>query len=286
MRIVNENLVICFSHSFLYNIIMKPEENIPQNNEKTMTTEAALMPRDSNWMFACWHIAEHDKHAISEKLGGEFLENGRLAIKVHNLTTKTDFISEVLPDAESWYINVPDGGHEYFCEIGYRNGEEFVSLAKTNPVKLPPANLTGLIGEKIHTVSGGIEKLIKAGADKAGVDSENLAKRWEMFRAVFAPNIDEKAAEFAGGIKIKPAKEKRNVPLWLIADCELVIFGATEKDATITIGGRKIIPNPDGTFNARFSFPDGHTKLQVKAESADKTQIKTMDIEADRKTEK
>ncbi|MBO4555662.1 MAG: DUF4912 domain-containing protein [Elusimicrobiales bacterium] len=251
-------------------------------------TEAALMPRDSNWMFACWHIAEEQKKELADKMGEDFFKNGRLALRVHDITSKNVFDSEVLPEAESWYVNVPEGGHEYFCEIGYKIKDSFESLAKTNTVKLPPANLTGIIGEKIQTVSGGIEKLIKAGADRAGVDSNNLAKRWEMLRAVFAPNIDERAAEIAEGKreKEKAEKEKRKVPLWLIADCELVIFGATEKDASITIGGRKIVLNPDGTFNARFSLPDGPAKFEVKAESADKAQQKTVAIETTRKTEK
>ena len=69
-----------------------------------------------------------------------------------------------------------------------------------------------------------------------------------------------------------------------MADCELVIFGATEKNVSITIGGRKVRVNPDGTFNARFAFPDGVSNFQIKAETADKTETKTISIEANRKT--
>ncbi|MEB3212315.1 MAG: DUF4912 domain-containing protein, partial [Leptolyngbyaceae bacterium] len=33
---------------------------------------------------------------------------------------------------------------------------------------------------------------------------------------------------------------------WLVADAELIVYGATEPDATVTIGGRPIKLNPDG----------------------------------------
>ena len=264
------------------------KENTEQNisDQSDLKTEAALLPRDSSWMLACWHIAGHHKDEIAKKLGENFFQIGRLALRVHDLTSKNVFDVAVLPEAETWFVNVPEGGHEYFCEVGYKYNDSFEILAKTNSIKLPPSNLTGLIGEKIQTVSGKVEKLIKAGADKAGMDSENLAKRWEMFRAAFAPNIDERAAEIAEGKKEKEKAEKakRKNPLWLVADCELVIFGATEKDASITIGGRKVRVSPDGTFNARFAFPDGVSNFQIKAETADKTETKTISIEANRKT--
>jgi hypothetical protein len=41
---------------------------------------------------------------------------------------------------------------------------------------------------------------------------------------------------------------------WLIADAELIVYGATEPDATVTIGGKPIKLNPDGTFRFQMSF--------------------------------
>ncbi len=58
-------------------------------------------------------------------------------------------------------------------------------------------------------------------------------------------------------------------PFWFNINAELVIYGATEPDAQVGIGGRRIKLRPDGTFSLRFSLPDGEYDLKVLAVSAD-----------------
>jgi hypothetical protein len=48
-------------------------------------------------------------------------------------------------------------------------------------------------------------------------------------------------------------------------NAELVIYGATEPDARVSIGGRTIRLRPDGTFSYRFSLPDGQYALPATA---------------------
>lgn len=56
---------------------------------------------------------------------------------------------------------------------------------------------------------------------------------------------------------------------WFNINAELIIYGATEPDATVTIGDRKIRLRPDGTFSYRFALPDGSYELPVAATSTD-----------------
>jgi hypothetical protein len=56
---------------------------------------------------------------------------------------------------------------------------------------------------------------------------------------------------------------------WFNVNAELIIYGATEPDATVTIGDRTIKLRPDGTFSFRFSLPDGQYSLPAAAHSAD-----------------
>jgi hypothetical protein len=56
---------------------------------------------------------------------------------------------------------------------------------------------------------------------------------------------------------------------WFNVNAELIIYGATEADAAVTIGGRRIKLRPDGTFSFRFALPDGIFELPVQARSAD-----------------
>jgi hypothetical protein len=67
-----------------------------------------------------------------------------------------------------------------------------------------------------------------------------------------------------------PAGEARPGPagFWINVNAELVIHGATEPDAVVTLGGRQIQLRPDGTFTLRFAFPDGRHTLPVTAVSA------------------
>ena len=55
---------------------------------------------------------------------------------------------------------------------------------------------------------------------------------------------------------------------WLNLGVELVIYGATEPDAKLTIGDRLIKLRPDGTFSVRLALPDGQYELPLVAISA------------------
>lgn len=52
---------------------------------------------------------------------------------------------------------------------------------------------------------------------------------------------------------------------WFRVNAELVVYGATEPTATVTIGGRPIRLREDGTFSYRFALPDGHYQLPIMA---------------------
>ncbi len=56
---------------------------------------------------------------------------------------------------------------------------------------------------------------------------------------------------------------------WFNINAELVIYGATEADARLEIGGHTVPLRPDGTFSLRFALPDGDYELPVMATSAD-----------------
>ena len=55
---------------------------------------------------------------------------------------------------------------------------------------------------------------------------------------------------------------------WLSVDAELIVYGATEPDAQLTIEGRPVQLRPDGTFSCRFALPEGRSALRLTAASA------------------
>ena len=56
---------------------------------------------------------------------------------------------------------------------------------------------------------------------------------------------------------------------WLNVNAELVIYGATEPGSVVTMGGRPVRLEPDGSFSYRFALPDGTYPLPITAISAE-----------------
>lgn len=79
-------------------------------------------------------------------------------------------------------------------------------------------------------------------------------------------------------------QEKRK-GFWFNVNAELIIYGATEPDAQVTIGGRVIKLRPDGTFSYRFALPDGQYELPAVAVSYDKTDARAAELKFSRGTE-
>ena len=71
---------------------------------------------------------------------------------------------------------------------------------------------------------------------------------------------------------------------WLVADAELIVYGATEPDATVTIGGRPIKLNPDGTFRFQMSFQDGLIDYPIMAVAVDGEQTRSIHMKFNRET--
>nr|WP_283758796.1 DUF4912 domain-containing protein [Roseofilum casamattae] len=71
---------------------------------------------------------------------------------------------------------------------------------------------------------------------------------------------------------------------WLVADAELIVYGATEPDATVTIGGKPIKLNPDGTFRFQMSFQDGLIDYPIMAVAADGVQTRSVHMQFTRQT--
>jgi hypothetical protein len=78
---------------------------------------------------------------------------------------------------------------------------------------------------------------------------------------------------------------ERRKGFWFNVNAELIIYGATEPDARVTIGGRVIKLRPDGSFSFRFALPDGEYELPAVAVSADKTDGRAAELKFSRGTE-
>ena len=115
----------------------------------------------------------------------------------------------------------------------------------------------------------------------------------ELIRGQFAQELASMAAAQLGA-PTSPGGASVSSPFgggqpargfWFNVNAELIIYGATEPTATVTIGGRTIKLRPDGSFSYRFALPDGSYELPVVAVSSDQTDGRAAELQFSRKTE-
>jgi hypothetical protein len=82
-------------------------------------------------------------------------------------------------------------------------------------------------------------------------------------------------ASMGSGELMRPRGEEQK-GFWFVLDAELLVYGATEPDAVVTIQGRPVKLRPDGTFSLRFQLPDGTQVIDATAISADGAFRKTI----------
>lgn len=126
----------------------------------------------------------------------------------------------------------------------------------------------------------------------SGEITELLAQRRE--RALASAAAAGKSAAAAGipeGASDKEAlSSQAAVPagdrpgFWFNVNAELIVYGATEPDARVTIGGRPVRLRPDGTFSFRFALPDGEYELPIEAVAADEHDGRRAELEFARAT--
>ncbi len=84
-----------------------------------------------------------------------------------------------------------------------------------------------------------------------------------------------------GGASMPPVQPRK---FWLVADAELIVYGATEPDATVTIDGQPITLNADGTFRFQMSFQDGELRYPIVAVAKDGEQTRSIHMDFERQT--
>jgi hypothetical protein len=115
----------------------------------------------------------------------------------------------------------------------------------------------------------------------------------ELIRRQVVQEMSSMSAAQPGGAASSPAgisslfggQEQPEKGFWFNVNAELIIYGATEPKATVTIGGRRIKLRPDGSFSNRFALPDGKYELPIVAISEDETDGRAAEMKFSRGTE-
>lgn len=259
---------------------------LPDNYGETLII---LLPRDPQWIFAYWEITDGTKEEIKQKYGPNVFQKAKPAIRVYDVTNIASFNGHnanrsfdifVTPEAKNWYIYVGMPKRSYCADLGLLVDEGvFITLARSNVVATPAGSISDIYDEQWMLVKEDFEKLMKAsGIDKLGASSaEALRMITQRLESVLAVS-----SKGGSGVGVLKPEQKRG--FWLIADAELIVYGATEPNAEVTVQGKPVKLRSDGTFSLRFSFPDGEIPVPIKATSADLIDTRQITITAKRKT--
>ena len=247
-----------------------------------------ILVRDPWWIFAYWEIRKDKEEDVVRKIEYSGDNVMKSVLRIYDVTdvnfngrnAHSFFDIDLKGLANNWYINVGTPDRSWVVEIGIvsQNGN-FYLLARSNVVKTPRFGMSDQLDAewmmpeeeywKMFGLSGGF-----------GVGKGSLEVR-EMIKKRLEEQISSGGISSAASFYRKPDQKT----FWLVANCELIVYGATEPDAKLTVQGKMINLKPDGTFSLRFALPDGKQTIPIEATSKDGVDRRSITPVVTRKTE-
>ena len=278
---------------------------VPEDNDRVV-----FLPRDPEWGYVFWEMSPETRKA-AEKAGAQ-----QLCLRVSDVTglgegaAHPHTLQEVPVDANvtDWHVPMPLSNRDYRVELGFRLEDagwlsvafsakarvpaakpsqqildQFVpfSLDTATPIPLPTpeeAPLDSTIHERLYQVATGFS-LRRQGSEVFQQPAPELGEQEEQ-----AGFSDSAAGIWASGRTDSGAGMARQRSFWLVADAELIVYGATDPSASLTIGEEPVPLTPEGTFRIQVPFRDGQQHYAIKAVAADGEQKREVTMAFQRTT--
>jgi hypothetical protein len=284
------------------------EEEMAPAPRPQAETRVVFLPRDPQWAYAFWEISDHDRQAA--------LAAGatQLCLRVADVTglpggsSHPHTLQEVVVDshATEWYLPVPLSDRDYRVELGFRSPGGWVSLAFSSVARVPALHPSEQILDQFVPFSLDAlpeEALPQPAPEQPGGLHERLyqtaTSRWRRLgRGSEAFHEFEESGDLAAGLHLSGVGQwasgrsesgaggvsSRQRAFWLVADAELIVYGATDPSARLTIGGEEVPLSPEGTFSIQVPFRDGQQLYPIEAVAADGEQRRNITLEFRRTT--
>jgi len=242
-----------------------------------------LLVRDTRWLHTYWEVRPSTWEGLKQSLGGEFYQAKRV-LRVYDITAidfkgnnaNGFFDIQINEYANNWYIDTNSPGRSWCVDFGLLlHSGRFVTILRSNIVYTPLEGPSWITDEEWMIPEDMFARLYGMGFGLGR--SSALGKSWQIFsRVISSPGITSGASP----VKKMPVEKG----FWLKVDCELIVYGATEPDAQVSVQGKAINLRPDGTFTLRFALPDGKQVIPVKAISSDKHEERSVTPIVNRET--
>jgi len=247
-----------------------------------------LLVRDPWWLFAYWEIGKDREEDIVRKMEKAGEVPRKSILRVYDVTglnfngknARSFFDIDLKGLASNWYINVNAPDSSWVVDIGIISSKGgFYLLARSNVVRTPRFGMSDELDAewmapeedfwRMFGLSGGM-----------GIGKGSLEVR-EMFRKRLEEQVTSGGISSGASFYRKPSARK----FWLVVNCELIVYGATEPGSKLTVQGKAVNLKEDGTFTLRFALPDGKQEIPVEAASSDGVDRRRITPIITRKTE-
>lgn len=268
-----------FAASAQYIPARRQARELPNEYGKDRIT---IQVRDPRWIYAYWEITPKTWEKFQQKLGNSF-SSAKRVLRVYDVSfihfnganAHSFFDIEVGNDAKNWYIDTNAPGRSWCVDYGLRlPGGEFFTIVRSNVVQTPLDGPSSVTDEDWMIPDDLFAKLYGMGF---GFGKSSPGKAWaERMKQMIS----------SGGLSspTSPQGKPRPKGFWMIVDCELIVYGATEPDAKVTVQDKEVKLRPDGTFSLRFALPDGKQEIPVKAVSSDGSEERNAAVTVNRRT--
>ena len=256
-------------------------------------TKIVILPRDPLWFYAYWEVSQETNGKLREKLGEDKFNLSHQVLRVYDVTgikfngsnANRHFDIVTGPGSDKWYLNAGETNKSWCVDIGMITPEgEFIVIARSNILAMPRQGVSPITDEQWAMLEREFERLLKlSGVEQIGKSSFDIAKlmreKWEEIVSISLPSSGVGASSWKG----KPGEVKPK-GFWLKADTELVVYGATEPDAKLTVQGQAVSLRPDGSFSLRFYLLDDKQEYPIEATSSDGTMNRRLTFTVTRST--
>lgn len=242
-------------------------------------TRIVLLVRDPHWMHAYWEITDDARGRIEQETNTKW-ENLRKVLRIYDVTginfvgtnSHKYFDIDLTAEAVNWYIHVEEANRSWCIDLGAIAPKgRFILIARSNIVTTPREGISDVIDEEWMSIEEEFLKLYGLFGG-FGLSSPQMVQIRKKISERLQKELASGAISSVGSLA-RPLRERG---FWLIVNTELIVYGATDPSATVTVQGRPIKLNRDGTFSLRFALPDGEQVIPVKGISADKEEERTI----------
>ncbi len=218
----------------------------------------------------------------------------------------------VHPESRHWFVHVGRAETQYVAQLGYyRPRRQWVAVATSGPARTPPETVSAEQAVRFATIPAQVRLTQLVALAKQAIPANlpppeaarerALAELLTLHAGELKPASSAEGAELArpsgqeihaaqAGLEVESVSspmgpiEQAPAGFWFNVNAELIIYGATEPDATVTIGGRPVQLRPDGTFSCRLALPEGEHSVIVSAMSA-RGELRQAELQFNRRTD-